>query len=205
VTIDRLEAFSDGVFAVAITLLALDLNVPGPGHGGLTHQLLVAWPNYAAYATSFLVIGIIWVNHHVLFRRFGRADRTLLFFNLALLMFITIIPVPTRLLAAYLRQGGWDAKVAAALYGGVMEGMSISFSAIFVWGGRHPELLHESVHPGRHRSAFRQFGLGAVAYLGAIALAFVAPAAALAAHFALAVFYVFDRTSAGGDAGPDQP
>jgi uncharacterized membrane protein len=89
----RLEAFSDGVFAVAITLLALDLAVAGPGHGSLAHQLADHWPSFVAYVVSFFVIGITWVNHHALIETFVKVDRSLLFLNLVLLMFVVAIAV----------------------------------------------------------------------------------------------------------------
>ena len=88
----RLEAFSDGVFAVAITLLALNLAVPGPGHGALLQQLGSHWPAFVAYVISFFTIGIIWVNHHALVRNIAVVDRTLLFLNLLLLAFVVAIP-----------------------------------------------------------------------------------------------------------------
>lgn len=194
----RLEAFSDGVFAVAITLLVLDLRIagPGPGHRSLTHQLGSAWPQEAAYLVSFMVIGIIWVNHHTLMARFAVVDRTVLFLNLLLLLFVTVIPFPTSLLADYLRDGGWDSHVAAALYSGVMEGMGLSFTALFAWGGRHPELLRARPTREEHRAAIRQFGVGSVVYLLIVGLAFLSAPAALLAHFAVATFYIFDRTGA---------
>ncbi len=199
----RVEAFSDGVFAVAITLLVLDLKVAGPGHGPLARQLADEWPSYFAYLVSFMVIGIIWVNHHTLLARFATIDRTLLFLNLLLLLFITVIPFPTALLAQYLRAGGRDSHVAAALYGLVMEGMSLSFGAMFAWGGRHPELLHEPPEPAVHRRALMQFGVGSVLYLFTIALAFVSAPGALIAHFAIAVFYIVDRTTVDGANEPE--
>ncbi len=109
----RLEAFSDGVFAVAITLLALDLVVDGPGAGSLAHQLGDKWPSYVAYVVSFFIVGITWVNHHSLFGAIAVVDRTLLFLNLLLLMFIVAIPFGTATLAAYLTEGGDDAHLAA--------------------------------------------------------------------------------------------
>src|SRR5215472_15219390 len=121
----RLEAFSDGVFAVAITLLALNLIVPGPGHGKLSTQLVHHWPSFAGYLVSFLTIGIIWVNHHTLFKNFAKIDRALLFFNLLLLFFVVAIPFATSTLALYLRHGGTQASVAAALYQAIFEGMSL--------------------------------------------------------------------------------
>src|SRR5262245_47151332 len=106
----RLEAFSDGVFAVAITLLALDLAVPHPGgphHPSLTDQLSEHWPSFAAYLVSFLTIGIIWVNHHTLFNNIAHVDRPLLFLNLLMLFFVVSIPFVTTTFADYLRDGGF--------------------------------------------------------------------------------------------------
>ena len=192
----RIEAFSDGVFAVAITLLVLDLKVPVRGNGSVARQVGNQWPAFAAYLTSFLVIGIIWVNHHTLMAKLARVDRSLLFINLLLLLTVVFIPFPTAVVAEYLRHGGWDAKVAVAFYSAAMEAMSLAFSAVYLWAGRHHELLHESVDVEGHQSAFRQFALGAIAYLLLIALSFLSAQAALAGHFALGVFYMFDRTVA---------
>ena len=91
----RLEAFSDGVLAVAITLLVLDLHLEPSREHSLLSQLLAAWPSFAAYVVSFLVIGVIWVNHHSIFRLAATVDRLLLFWNLVLLMFVTAIPFTT--------------------------------------------------------------------------------------------------------------
>ena len=96
----RLEAFSDGVFAVAITLLALNLAIGGPSNVTLAAKLADHWPAFAAYAVSFVTIGIIWVNHHALFKNFSEIDRTLLFVNLLLLFFVVSIPFATSTIAA---------------------------------------------------------------------------------------------------------
>src|SRR5438128_9484237 len=128
----RLEAFSDGVFAVAITLLALDLAVDGPGHGSLAHQLADHWPSFVAYVVSFFVIGITWVNHHALVDSFRKVDRSLMFLNLVLLMFVVAIPFATSTMSTYLRNGGNDAHVAAALYGSLCARVCLSCGAIFV-------------------------------------------------------------------------
>src|SRR2546429_8265919 len=125
----RLEAFSDGVIAVAITLLALDLTVAGPGHGKLAHQLGEHWPAFLAYLISFFTIGIIWVNHHALIRTIKTVNRTLLFLNLLLLLFVVLIPVATSTVADYLSENNGDARVATALYGASFVGMSIGFTA----------------------------------------------------------------------------
>ena len=113
----RLEGFSDGVFAIAITLLVLDIAVPARdqiGAGGLSSALAKEWPSYFAYLVSFLVIGIIWVNHHTMFSKVKLVDRPVLFANLALLLVVSALPFPTRLLAEYLTAGS-DAHTAAAI------------------------------------------------------------------------------------------
>jgi TMEM175 potassium channel family protein len=189
----RLDAFSDGVFAVAITLLALDLAVAGPGHGSLAHQLADRWPSYVAYVVSFFIIGITWVNHHALFGSLATVDRLLLFLNLLLLLFIVAIPFGTATMAAYLRDGD-DSHLAAAVYAAILEGAGLSFSAIFVWsigaGRRYEPLPPEAVRP-----AIVRFGLGALVYLVAIAIAFVSAPATLALIAAAAVYYMFEQTS----------
>src|SRR4051794_16540991 len=96
----RLQAFSDGVFAIAITLLVLELHAPTSSHG-LWSGLVDEWPQFAAYLTSFLVIGIMWVNHHSMFKQFARSDRVLLFLNLLLLLWTALLPFPTSLVAAH--------------------------------------------------------------------------------------------------------
>jgi uncharacterized membrane protein len=191
----RLEAFSDGVFAVAITLLALDLAVAGPGHGSLAHQLADQWPSFVAYVVSFFVIGITWVNHHALVDTFVKVDRYLLFLNLVLLMFVVAIPFATSTMATYLRNGGNDAHIAAALYGAVLEGMAVSFGSIFVWSVRRDRRL-VPLPEGAVRTAVLRFGLGTIAYLVAIAVAFVSAPVSLLVIALVAVYYIFEQTPA---------
>ena len=112
----RLEAFSDGVFAVAITLLALDLTVEGPGHGPLVDQLYDKWPAFLAYLISFFMIGVVWVNHHALVRSITKVDRLLLFLNLVLLMFVVLIPFATATEASYFPSNDANAQLAMVLY-----------------------------------------------------------------------------------------
>jgi uncharacterized membrane protein len=192
----RVEAFSDGVFAVAITLLVLNFTIPSPKGGSIVHQLVSHWPEFAAYVISFMVIGIIWVNHHTLLDKLQRVDRPLLFMNLLLLLFVVFIPYPTAIVADYLKVGGWDAKVAVVFYSAVMVGMSIAFSQMYLWAGRHDELLDEGVDPVEHRAAFRQFAAGLPIYVVLVGVSFLNAELALAGHFAVALFYVFDQTVA---------
>jgi uncharacterized membrane protein len=193
----RLEAFSDGVFAVAITLLALNLAVPGPGrgNGSLGSQLVSHWPVFAAYVVSFLTIGIIWVNHHALLRNFSEVDRVLLFVNLLLLFFVVTIPFATATMADYLRRGGSDAALAAALFQGVFLGMSLSFGALFWWSIRHSHLKTPLPEAGV-RLALLRFTGGTVVYAAAIGVAYLSAEASLLISGLVAVYYMFEQTPA---------
>ena len=114
---NRLESFSDGVIAVAVTLLVLNIEVPSPGSGhSLGHELAHQWPTYAAYVTSFITIGIIWINHHAMISRLARADHSILILNLLLLMCIVLLPFATELMAAYLRASSGEALAAVSPY-----------------------------------------------------------------------------------------
>ena len=193
----RLEAFSDGVFAVAITLLALNLAIGGPGPHQLTLAAKLAghWPTFAAYAVSFATIGIIWVNHHALFKNFSEIDRALLFVNLLLLFFVVSIPFATSVIAAYLRAGGGDASLAAAIYQGVFEGMSISFTLLFWWAIRRKH-LQVAFTPDQARRATIRFGIGNLVYITGIGIAWVSAPASLALSGLVAVYYIFEQTPA---------
>ena len=130
VSTNRLESFSDGVLAVAITLLVLNIRVPPIGQGvSLASELAKQWPSYAAYAISFMTIGIIWVNHHAMIGRLREADHNILMLNLLLLLTIGVIPFATSLFATYLKQGHGQ-HLAAAVYGGVFLAMAIAFAAL---------------------------------------------------------------------------
>src|SRR6476619_803961 len=134
----RLEAFSDGVFAVAITLLVLEINVPAGDH--LWHQLKEEWPSFAAFFVSFWVIGIIWVNHHGLLDHVKRADRGVLYLNLLVLMTVVFLPFATALLAEHLKSGA-DEEVAAAVYSGASLAMGLAFAVLWTYITRHRKKL----------------------------------------------------------------
>ncbi|MQS16973.1 DUF1211 domain-containing protein [Streptomyces kaniharaensis] len=192
----RLEAFSDGVFAIAITLLVLDLKVPEPDTldgqslaGALAHQ----WPAYFAYLVSFLVIGIIWINHHAMCALARRVDRRTLFTNLLLLLTVSVIPYPTRMLAAYLTARNTDAHTAAAFYAATMVAMGAAFSLLFLAFTRDAQALHHPIPPAARRAAMRRFSVGGICYVATIALAYISPVAMLATHAALALYYCFDQ------------
>ena len=200
----RLEAFSDGVFAVAITLLALGLSVAGPGHGPLAHQLGERWPSFVAYVISFFTVGIIWVNHHALLSSIVVVDRVLLFLNLVLLLFVVMVPFATGTVADYLQPGGFDASVAVAVYGGVLAGMSVGFGSILEWSlreGRTTTLVPRD----RRWAARRRFVFGGPVYLAIIGIAFLSAWAAFALSGAVALYYVFERTPAAQSGLTGQP
>jgi len=199
----RLEAFSDGVFAVAITLLALNLVVKGPGYGTLAHQLAEQWAGYVAYLISFFTIGIIWVNHHALVSNVVKVSRTLLFLNLVLLLFVVLVPVATGTVADYLKHRDFDAELAVAVYGVVLLGMSVGFGSMLEWSLRGEGRMRVPVPPGQRWAARLRFMSGALVYLLIIAIAFVSAPVALGLSGLVAVYYVFEWTPALEK--PDEP
>jgi len=189
----RVEAFSDAVFAVAITLLVLDLHVPKTS-GSLIAALADEWPAFAAFGISFLVIGIVWVNHHTLFHVLSYTDRVLLFINLGFLATIVIIPFVTALFSDYVLTAGSQASVAAALYNASMLLMGVGFMACVVWVARHHELLREELPP-LTRGQLLRYSAGALVYSVCIPLSFVSPVAVLIIDALVAVYYIFDQAS----------
>ncbi|HXR29108.1 MAG TPA: TMEM175 family protein [Solirubrobacteraceae bacterium] len=187
-TTDRLEAFSDGVFAVAATLLVLNLSAHVGKGQRLADALGSEWPHYATYVVSFLTIGIIWLNHHVTFNRIARTDRTLMVLNLVLLMFVTLTPFPTGLLAQYLNSGS-NEIVAAAFYATTMLAMSIAFFSIYVWAARR-RLFADEIDDRHAGYLLRRNGAGLLVYAAAIALAFVSAPVSLGLCGLVAIYYL---------------
>jgi uncharacterized membrane protein len=190
---NRLEAFSDGVFAIAITLLIIEIAVPHVEEGGLARALAEQWPSYAAYAVSFAVIGIMWVNHHGLLDLVARVDRPLLFLNLLLLMFVVFVPFSTALLADYLLQPAPDSSVAAAVYSANGVANAIGFNVIWRYLVRDGRLLQPDLDVEALRRRSRRFGLGLIVYPITVALSFVSAPLTLGVHALLAGYYVVDQ------------
>ncbi|MDQ2837902.1 MAG: TMEM175 family protein [Actinomycetota bacterium] len=187
----RLEAFSDGVFAIVITLLVLDL------HGPTEHQSIasaLAHEKYTitAYVVAFLIVGVLWINHHSVFRNVQRLDRALTFANLMLLLFITATPFTAALFADGLQRGGFDAKVGAAVFSAMFTGVALLYSVLWILVSRDG-ILAEHLDAAAARSALHRFGLGVVPYAILIALSFLSPLAVLVIHGLLAVYYAFDQ------------
>jgi uncharacterized membrane protein len=199
VSTNRLEAFSDGVLAVAITLLVLDIHVPDvAAAGSLASKLGHGWPNYAAYVVSFLTIGIIWVNHHAMISRLREADHTILVLNLLVLLSIAVLPFATSLLARYLREPHGQ-HLAAAFYSGAFLVMSLLFSLL----QRHilfarPHLMAVPMSERSRRQLLKRATAGLVPYAVATALAPVSAYATLIICGAVAVFYASPLASAAG-------
>jgi uncharacterized membrane protein len=187
---NRLEAFSDGVFAIAITLLVLEIPVPEAGEGGLWDALVDLWPSFVSYLVSFVVIGIIWVNHHGVIDHLARANRGVLFLNLLFLLWVAFIPFPTALLAEHL-DAGVDEDVAAAVYCGTMALMGLSFGGMWAYITRRRELLGVELTDNQIRRLTVSFVIGSPLYILAIGVSFLSAGAALAIVALLAVYYAF--------------
>jgi uncharacterized membrane protein len=187
---NRLEAFSDGVFAIAITLLVLEIKVP-PGEA-LGLGLLQLWPSYLAYAISFIVIGAIWVNHHAMFDSIVRADQRLLLLNTLHLMFIAFLPFPTAVLAeAFHAHSGRD--IATAFYAGTLTLIGLLVSAMWWYAVSHRELLHEAISHEQAKAIGKRFLLGPAGYGLATALAFANPWLSIAIFIALNAYFLWPR------------
>jgi TMEM175 potassium channel family protein len=196
VTKGRLEAFSDGVFAIVITLLAFDLKRPDVGaHVSLAAALWDLWPAYLAYFVGFLQIGVMWLNHHRLFQQVREVDGVLLVLNLNLLMWVALVPFTTGVVADHVRDGGSNATTAMVLFSGVLVANAISFVALFGWITHDERITGSLPPPAVVRTARIRFGVGLGAYLGSLALAFAVPLAALVVCGFVALYYAFDQAT----------
>jgi uncharacterized membrane protein len=191
----RMELFSDGVFAIAATLLVVEVTVPAVGDGQLGKALHEAWPSYAGYAVSFAVIGVHWVNHHATMDRIANADRTLLFLNLLILGCIAFIPFPTALVADYVKEGGNNAKWAAFTYAIVLLLAALSFALFWGYLSRHRELLTDDCEPHAPRVAVTRSIAGAGAYGVTAVLALISPTVAVVFFFLIAGAFIFAERS----------
>jgi TMEM175 potassium channel family protein len=184
----RLETFSDGVFAIAATLLVLEISVDSARGADVGAKLLHIWPSYLAYATSFLVIGIIWINHHHTVTMIARVDRPFLFINLMLLLVVSFIPFPTRLVAQYL--GGPGEQSATIAYAATLFAMAVLYNVWWHYARAKRRLIEESVSDASLRAVDRAFDPGVPAYAIVFAVAFFSPLASVIITLGLAVFYL---------------
>ena len=191
----RLEAFSDGVMAIAITLLILDVHVPHVDRR-LWHALLEQWPHYVAFITSFLTIGIIWANHHRMFKLIARSTWAFLMINVAFLLVVSFIPFPTSLVAEYLRVPG-ERTTAVLIYGGTMVLTAVMFNAIWIYASTGGRLLVEGFDPVAVRKGTKSYRLGPVAYAVVTLLAFWNPSLSLGIFMAMAVYWLLPGSGPG--------
>jgi uncharacterized membrane protein len=188
----RVEAFSDGVLAIAVTLLILEIKVPKVDEvtgSGLFPKLLRLWPSFLAFVTSFGTILVMWVNHHRIFRLVRATDYPFLYWNGFLLLMITFVPFPTALLAEHL--AGPEATVATAVYAATFMVTGLAFNGVWRHLCNHPHLFLSSADPNEIAGISRQYRFGPLLYLIAFGLAFVSVVLSVVACLALAIFFAF--------------
>jgi uncharacterized membrane protein len=194
----RLEAFADGVFAIAATLLILNVDAQvGEGSGDLGKRLLEIWPSYVAYAVSFVTIGIIWSNHNTVMAQLDKVDRAFLMLNLFLLMCVAFLPFPTRLVAEHLRDRH-DLEPAAFAYGATMTVMALCYITLWLYASRGGRLLRDDYDPRTVSGITRSYLPGVPLYLTATLLAFASPLVSVAIFGGIALFYVVESSIFGG-------
>jgi len=187
----RVEAFSDGVFGIAMTLLVIEIKVPGHEQvaaQGLAHALVALWPSYLAFLTSFATILVIWVHHHWVLAMITKNDHPFLYWNGLLLLFVTFVPFPTALLAEYLLHP--EGRIAANLYTGTFLAISLAFDAL--WRHASARLLSADAKRDKRGEAAqitRQYRFGPPLYLGAFGVSFASEAWSVGLCLVLALFF----------------
>lgn len=192
----RIEAFSDGVFAIAMTLLVLDIKVPhelGSG-GALAHALVAAWPTYLAFLTSYATILIMWVNHHRLFTHISRWDDRLLFINGALLLGVVLVPFPTALVAEYLGHAGQT--TAAMVYNGTFIVIAVCFNLLWKTASTEGRLLRVDHDVDAVRHITDSYRFGPLFYLATFVVGLVNVTVSLVLSFTLAVYFALPAKAA---------
>jgi uncharacterized membrane protein len=187
---NRLEAFADGVFAIAATLLILNVAVIETRPVG--GELLRIWASYVAYAVSFVTIGIIWVNHHTVMHQIARVDRTFLVINILFLMVIAFIPFPTRLLAVYVTTD--QAEAAALAYGITLTLTAVLFNVLWWYAAIGRRLLRQDADQKVIDGISRSYLPGPPLYLTATVVAVISPLASAGLYLAIAIFYVIESS-----------
>jgi len=188
---DRLEYFSDAVFAIVITLLIIDVHLPANWTSGLGNALVALWPSYLAYAVSFFVIGAIWINHHGMFQLIVRADNSFLLLNVLQLMAIAFIPFPTAVLAESIHVGS-GMSTAIVFYGGTLVSVGVTVNLMWRYAVR-AGLVRDDITPAKVKLLNRRFLLGPAAYVVAVAVGLAFPWAALAIFVGINVYFLWPR------------
>lgn len=195
----RLEAFSDGIFAIAITLLVLEISVPESDFDDLWEGIADQWPSYLAYATSFITIGGLWLAHHGIFRRLASADGVVMRLNILLLMLVAFLPFPTKLVAEAIHLTSAE-RVAVIFYGFVLLLISVVTAALWRYVSRHRDLLEPDVTDEDVTAMTLLMTPSMGFYAVVVGLAILAPEVAAFGYLLIAVVSVFrqrgDRTTA---------
>jgi uncharacterized membrane protein len=181
----RLEFFSDAVFAIAITLLVLEIKIPRP-EDSLVPMLLRQWPSYAAFLLSFVCIGVMWINHHRLFMLIKRANDTLRLLNLLLLLGVSAVPFPTAVLAEHLR--GPDQQIAALIYNATFVFIAVAFRGLWRYAKTH-QLLHENAAVPVIFNVFNRYGVAPLLYFTCFIIAWFDARASVIANAAVTVLF----------------
>ena len=187
----RLEALSDGVFAIAITLLVLEITLPENAFENLGHAILHEWPAYLAYVTSFLTIGTAWFVHHEIFRRMSHADPNVMRLNLLVLMVVAFLPFPTALLGGAIHETDAE-RTAVLFYGAVLGAMLVLLAGLARYIAAREDLLHAEAHQADLHVIATRLTPGLGSYAGALAVAVVAPRVAAFGFLAIAAAQVFN-------------
>ncbi|MGH7836835.1 MAG: TMEM175 family protein, partial [Candidatus Binataceae bacterium] len=168
---DRIEAFSDGVFAVAVTFLVFNLKLPASGESaGLGQLLLSQWPAYAGYVVTFVTVGIFWANHHYMFHYIKRSDHILAMLNVFFLMGIAFLPFPTALVATYMRRPS-EQRTAVLVYVGAFLVCALLFTAVWLYAAGNRRLIDNGLDSAFVRTITRKYFLAIAAYAFALAAA----------------------------------
>jgi uncharacterized membrane protein len=184
----RLETFSDGIFAIAATLLVLEIGVGEASGSELGHELVHIWPSYLAYVTTFITIGIIWINHNHCVALMARVDRTFLFLNTLLLLTVSFLPFPTKLVADYLQKPG--EKTAVIAYATTFVIMACLYNLWWRYARTGRRLIADDVPDSRLQAVDRAFNPGVPTYGLALLVAFFSPLASVVLTLAIAAFYL---------------
>lgn len=194
IAVDRLAALTDGVFAIAITLLSLEVAVPiihsasGPD---LIEALLEQWPSYVAYTVTFFLIGAYWINHHRMFNLLKGVNHTFLVLNILFLMAIAIIPFPNALIAEYVRDPELRG-VAALVYGAAMAALAVMFNAVWWYAGGRHRLMKPECHPHAIRKVLNSYLMGPIAYGAGAVLSLFVPMVSIAIYVLVPIGYFFE-------------
>jgi uncharacterized membrane protein len=192
----RLEAFSDGVIAIIITLLVFSIRVPDKAvvaEVGLLRALLDQWTMYLAFSASFFFILVMWINHHRLFTAIRRVDNNLMLLNGLLLFGMSLVPFPTAVMAEYLQHS--EQTAAVVVYNGWFFVIALFFNALWRYAAHQNRLFSAATDPALVRFITRQYAFGPLLYLGAVLLAFVNPLISLGANIALAIYFALPNTA----------